>query len=391
MQLTSTRHSLERTIAEMQRLVRTYRDEVKDLRFPTVRALHEYVKRVPYVRDLDAPECAGHVECVKRPSITIHRGGDCDDKTVLAGSLLLNHGYPVRFVTVSFHPEGEMEHVYLELKRTGAWLPFDATSIHSELYREKLYTAKQVYPMILQDEGSRLAVLESDAVGQLGPLPIVALPVIGKLPLKDLVGKMLGPLNLVGKLIRGKTPHASWDQALNVGGSAAAAAMPEVRRYPPKIIPDLANGFAESAASFIKSSGWWRGQNSHIADDIVKHQSEGPDPYDLIHGTVVRLATWVAKNVDSFRFEADFSTHYETAMDQTFNLALTDITGRRVEPLPGGGVPPIRDGGPGGILPTVQTSGLAMWVGAGMITLAGGGFVAMAVSSRRRRRGRRRR
>lgn len=59
--------------------------------------------------------------------------GDCDDYTVLIGSLLKAIGIPTRIVTIAADREepDRLSHVYLEASGGGAWTPLDATQEQS--------------------------------------------------------------------------------------------------------------------------------------------------------------------------------------------------------------------------------------------------------------------
>lgn len=141
-------HSLARTIDKMYRLMQQHIPDVKNLGWRSVTDVFNAVKSVPYTPDVDAAECLGADECVKRPGYTLALGGDCDDKTILAGAGLMNLGVPVRIVTTSYREDGQMQHVYLEIFIEGNWYPFDATYPENALFMEAPYTAKQVWSRV---------------------------------------------------------------------------------------------------------------------------------------------------------------------------------------------------------------------------------------------------
>lgn len=87
-----------------------------------VRAIHEFVRdRIRYVKDIT------DVETVAWPEYTLQKGaGDCDDKVVLAASLLESIGHPTRLVAIGFHP-GVYSHVYLETKIGPRWISVETT------------------------------------------------------------------------------------------------------------------------------------------------------------------------------------------------------------------------------------------------------------------------
>jgi hypothetical protein len=143
--VTTLQHSLAGTVQQMYRLMSQYIPDVQNMGWDSVTAVFNGVKDLPYRSDSTAPECMGAAECVKRPGLTLFLGGDCDDKVILAGAALLRLGYPVRIVTASYTPDGEMQHTYLEIYIEGRWYPFDATYAGNVLFQEAPYTNKQVW------------------------------------------------------------------------------------------------------------------------------------------------------------------------------------------------------------------------------------------------------
>lgn len=86
-----------------------------------VGALFAYVQHhIRYLRDVYRVETLHSADQVLR-----HGQGDCDDKTILLGSLLQSIGVPVRLVAVGQMP-GHYRHVYLEAF-VGSWIAMDAT------------------------------------------------------------------------------------------------------------------------------------------------------------------------------------------------------------------------------------------------------------------------
>lgn len=57
------------------------------------------------------------------------RAGDCDDMTILLGSMLESIGHPVRLVIIGPDPLQPklFSHIYLEVFHQGQWIPLDAT------------------------------------------------------------------------------------------------------------------------------------------------------------------------------------------------------------------------------------------------------------------------
>ena len=86
------------------------------------RAIQEYVRdHIRYTKDIRG------TETVATPDKTIERGmGDCDDKSLLAATLLESVGHPTRFVAVGSQP-GEFVHVLVETKIGNAWIPVETT------------------------------------------------------------------------------------------------------------------------------------------------------------------------------------------------------------------------------------------------------------------------
>ena len=99
-------------------------------RLGEVRALFEWVKRnIRYTRDIFRVELLH----TARRMLEL-RAGDCDDMTILLGSMLVSTGHPVRLVLVGFRPNRPhaYSHIYLEANVGGRWIPLDAT-VHRPL------------------------------------------------------------------------------------------------------------------------------------------------------------------------------------------------------------------------------------------------------------------
>jgi hypothetical protein len=93
-----------------------------------IAALFEWVQRnVRYTRD------PFRVEVLHTPRRMLElRAGDCDDMTILLGSMLESVGHPVRLVLTgpnAFRPR-LFSHIYLEVNHRGDWIPCDATMPH---------------------------------------------------------------------------------------------------------------------------------------------------------------------------------------------------------------------------------------------------------------------
>lgn len=87
-----------------------------------VRAIHRFVRdHVRYVKDIRG------VETIQTPVQTLRLGcGDCDDKAILAASLLESIGHPTRFKAVGFS-RGHFAHVYPETRIGGRWVSVECT------------------------------------------------------------------------------------------------------------------------------------------------------------------------------------------------------------------------------------------------------------------------
>lgn len=86
-------------------------------------AVHTFVRdEIRYLRDVT------DVETVRLPEVTLQmRAGDCDDKCILAASLLESIGHPTRFVAMRFNPFRDFSHVVLESKLGGGWVGMEFT------------------------------------------------------------------------------------------------------------------------------------------------------------------------------------------------------------------------------------------------------------------------
>jgi len=84
--------------------------------------IQEFVRDdIRYVRDVHG------VETLQTPDMTLAIGsGDCDDKAVLAASLLAAIGHPTRIVAGAFN-DGPFEHVWVETLVGRKWLGVETT------------------------------------------------------------------------------------------------------------------------------------------------------------------------------------------------------------------------------------------------------------------------
>lgn len=126
------------TLDAMARLTKVYRAT------PTIRAQAEaIVAGVPeknYFGELTAVQAwvrdavrytrdVYDVETLKTPIETLRTlQGDCDDKALLAGTLLQALGFKIRYVAVATVEPGVFDHVYLEaLLGNSNWVPIETT------------------------------------------------------------------------------------------------------------------------------------------------------------------------------------------------------------------------------------------------------------------------
>jgi transglutaminase-like putative cysteine protease len=95
-------------------------------RFGEVRALFEWVHdNIRYTRDIFRVELLHSA----RRMLEL-RAGDCDDMTILLGSMLVSTGHPVRLVLAGFRPDRPhvYSHVYPEVHVGRRWIAIDAST-----------------------------------------------------------------------------------------------------------------------------------------------------------------------------------------------------------------------------------------------------------------------
>lgn len=87
-------------------------------------------KKMKYVRDPVSQEMvAGAQYHYETLGVQGYARGDCDDHTVLLGSMLESVGYPTRITTARMRPgSGTDDHVYLEVHDRSGWIPLDASN-----------------------------------------------------------------------------------------------------------------------------------------------------------------------------------------------------------------------------------------------------------------------
>jgi len=90
-----------------------------------IAALFDWVRRnIRYTRDIYRVETLH----TARRMLQL-RAGDCDDQTILLGSMLKATGHPVRLALVGFNPKKPnlFTHIYLEAQHHSGWIPLDTT------------------------------------------------------------------------------------------------------------------------------------------------------------------------------------------------------------------------------------------------------------------------
>ena len=87
-----------------------------------VTAVHKFVRdNIRYVKDIRGVETIHTVE-----RILSNAAGDCDDKTILAASLLESLGHPTRIVAIGFK-QNSFSHVYPETLIGNKWITLETT------------------------------------------------------------------------------------------------------------------------------------------------------------------------------------------------------------------------------------------------------------------------
>lgn len=104
------------------------------------------------------------------------RAGDCDDMTILLGSMLEAIGHPVRLIIIGPDPRRPQlfSHIYLEAYYNGRWIPLDATMPHAMGWEPHTFV-KQVIPIERKAEMMHQA-LESYGVAAMPSAPPNWLP-----------------------------------------------------------------------------------------------------------------------------------------------------------------------------------------------------------------------
>lgn len=150
--------SVDNTIEEIYGMIERHKDEpelVNVFGGKTMQEIFDFIsKRIKYLADpMKLIELnGGSIELLRSPKYTlIERAGDCDCKSILAGSLFASKKVPFRLVVTSSKPDKQLHHIYIDVlvrnPVTGIedWKPFDATYPENELWKEKDYTKKIAY------------------------------------------------------------------------------------------------------------------------------------------------------------------------------------------------------------------------------------------------------
>lgn len=125
--------------------------------------------RVKYNKDPVAVKVSGEVikDFFRHPKVILERieknkftSGDCDDKTLLLASLLLNRGYPVRIVGAEILKDGAkniINHTYLEVKVKDKWYPLEPSSKTLKPFTQmpNVIPLIRVYPPVLSPSVSQ--------------------------------------------------------------------------------------------------------------------------------------------------------------------------------------------------------------------------------------------
>jgi hypothetical protein len=101
---------------------------------------YDYVKKIPYVRD------ASQQEVVSRPSYLLNGdifpALDCKKKSILMGSYMKEkYGKgSYRFCLSSNRPDGQIGHIFTQIRNGKKWMNADATYAHNRLGAKKMVT-----------------------------------------------------------------------------------------------------------------------------------------------------------------------------------------------------------------------------------------------------------
>jgi hypothetical protein len=95
--------------------------------------LYKFIRDLPYKKDEEG------IETITRQILTLHNIGkrDCDEKTVLMGSIAKILGFPYRVVIAGRHKKPH--HIYLEIYYLNHWIPVDATYPDKNKFSKRLF------------------------------------------------------------------------------------------------------------------------------------------------------------------------------------------------------------------------------------------------------------
>lgn len=132
-----------------------------------IKALFEWVqKNVRYTKD---PLRIEILHSARR--LLELRAGDCDDMTILLGSMLMAIGHPVQLVITGPDPVRPklFSHIYLEVFHKGQWIPLDATMPYPMGWEPRTFV-KQVIP--IDGEANVLHQISGYSIAATTPTPL---------------------------------------------------------------------------------------------------------------------------------------------------------------------------------------------------------------------------
>jgi hypothetical protein len=147
--------NVDDTIANIYYLIDKHKDDpiLDNFKNYTMQQLHGFIsKEIKYIKDPQGVSWLNgdNIELLRSPRQTLYTmSGDCDCKTILAGSIFDRNKVPYRLAIVSERDDKKFHHIYPEYLSGYKYIPFDATYPENELGREKPYTAKRVYFKLL--------------------------------------------------------------------------------------------------------------------------------------------------------------------------------------------------------------------------------------------------
>lgn len=125
--------SVKQTGAEMERLVRSYSNDVAQLAHLPLNRFFDLVKNLKYIPDPQGREFVSRPAESMRPD-AMHR--DCDDKAIIIGAYLYLKHIPFRFVAVA-NGDVPLHHVLVQAKINNRARIIDATYRWNRLFHFK--------------------------------------------------------------------------------------------------------------------------------------------------------------------------------------------------------------------------------------------------------------